>query len=677
MDIYSTRDEQRYWAREDDPELVVSGVRDKIAEYTETLRNTRMIKRIMRSWRYYHGIYFKGSIESDTEIKALGEQEELVGIAVNDFRSLIQQIVTMVTKNRPAFDVRAVNSDLAALHQSRDGKAVLETYLRDKGGENFLKTAVEHAMIFNVGYTATIWDSSAGDPFNADPETGKVMKSGDVRYFNPTIFDLAYDVTRRSNREWQWVAIRDRVNKYDLATRHPDLEEEIVMRDEDESDKSFFSFKVGNEAKSDCVDVWTLYHVSSDALEEGRQLSFVGDEVLDDGPFQYEELPVDRCTSGELLLTCFGYSTALDMQGPQEALNAEVSTICTNHKSFGVGNIWMQEGDEPKQVTLPGGLNVVISQTKPEFLNFAATPPEIFKFADTLAGYLERLSGVNSVRRGQPEGALRGGSGAAFALLDAKAVEANAGIINSYAQMLEGVGTKTLRLLNHFPGHPRVMAVIGKHKRAYHVTVQKDSFKLIDRVIVQVGNPLMNTSSGRMAIADILIQQKRITTEEYITFLNTGEVEPMFEAAMAQLSLVREENEAMLDGRMDIKVLAIDDHKLHIKEHAALLNTTEARNDQGLVSLVLAHVMQHIQALQIPAVQMHQIVLGYELSLPAMAGNVMPQTAQAGGPPGQGGAEELPQPPNARAASPRMPRQAKPAQGQTAQGTVSEGGIAA
>jgi hypothetical protein len=177
-----------------------------------------------------------------------------------------------------------------------------------------------------------------------------------------------------------------------------------------------------------------------------------------------------------------------------------------------------------------------------------------------------------------------------------------------------------------------------------------------------------------------------------MTFLESGNVEPMLEAARAQLNIVREENEWFLDDNRDMSMpplaMAIDDHVLHQKEHASLLSTLQARN-APFALLVLAHIQQHESALVNAQVQMKQVQLGYDIPLPAMTGApgmpTMGGMPQQGGPPQASEQDDGNEGPGRSAVSrtgdigkgPSQPEMPKMPVAQTASGAMSTGGIAA
>jgi hypothetical protein len=305
-------------------------------------------------------------------------------------------------------------------------------------------------------------------------------------------------------------------------------------------------------------------------------------------------------------------------------------------------------------------LLVLHSDVKPEAINFTSTPPEIFQFIAVIIMHMEYISGVNSVLRGQPEASLK--SGRALALIAAQAIQFASPLIQSYTRLIEQNGTKALRILKTFADTPRIIALTGKH----NVGLLKEftgttDLELVDCVKVQVGNAMSRTLAGRIEMADKLAEQGWLRNrEEYFTVMTTGQLDSLIQAEEAQLRVVHEENELLMGGQAMHKASALDHHVLHIKEHHAVLNSTQARQDPMLSTSVLAAVMEHMQMLWDPMMQEVQHVLGYEtvvMPLPGM-GQPMPGQEQGMGV----GRPEAPKNPNREMAMPEGSPEAQAAQ---------------
>lgn len=616
MNTETTFPRDYYWAAEDPENLddLVGYLNDKTNLFYRALKGTNFAARIARNFRYYHNLFYGTDNEDlDLELKQFGQEGEYLGLAIPQFRSLLQHIMTLVTQNRPAWDTKAINTDPESIQQARLGNHLLDAYMTFRHVEDNLKRAVEHALIFNVGYTWTFWDPNIGPSVGQEMEGQR--RAGDVQYRNPYVYDVIYDLSAREWSEVQWVRIRTRENKWDVVARYPELKEEILLEDDQRDEEFTYDRRVNTEIRADKVDVWRFYHRVSPAMPYGRYLESVGDLPLIDMDFNEEELPIDRVVAGEQILSCLGYSPANDIQALNETINAEASTIATNHKTLGLVNLWLETGSNLSHKQLDGGLNIIFSDAKPEIMTGALTPPEVQKFAEQCGRWMEEVTGINSVSRGQPEANLR--SGTALALIDAKAQQATSYLQAQYYQHLEGVGTKTLKLLRKFGGDsPRTVAMVGKFNRAYLDQFIAADLDRIDRVIVQSGNPLMNSISGRVQIADNLLQRGMISTpEEYINLLNTGQLESMLEAESSELAIIREENARLLAGET-LRASPIDNHVLHIREHHSILGSTKMRSMNQVASNALGHLMEHMQLLKNPFVQQWQVVLGYRVPIP-------------------------------------------------------------
>src|SRR5690606_4087453 len=193
--------------------------------------------------------------------------------------------------------------------------------------------------------------------------------------------------------------------------------------------------------------------------------------------------PISRVTCAGVLLTQLGYTPANDLQAPQELLNAEISTIATNHEGAGYSVIWAPEGSEIDESRLGEGVIIVKGgQAPPQGINFTADSPGHFKFTDLLSKFMERLSGMNSVVRGQPEASLK--SGEALKVIESRAIQATSALSFSYARAMEETSTFILRTLREHleEDEERAIAVLGKNKRWQVKEFTKENLQHIDCV---------------------------------------------------------------------------------------------------------------------------------------------------------------------------------------------------
>jgi hypothetical protein len=305
--------------------------------------------------------------------------------------------------------------------------------------------------------------------------------------------------------------------------------------------------------------------------------------------------------------------------------------------------------------SLEGGLNIIEGNSgagKPEPMNFTNTPAEVFKFLGMLEQSMETLSGISSVTRGNPEASLK--SGSALALVQSMSLQFISGLQQQYIHLIEDVGTGVVNMLRDFAAVPRIVYIAGIENKNY---VQQeftgDDLSQVNRVIVDVGNPIAKTTAGKMQMATDLIQYGLVKNpDEYFTVLTSGQLNTITDGPADSSNLIRQENEAMLQGKPVI-ALAVDEHINHINGHKGVLNDPTIRQDKNLTEQVLNHILEHYKLLQETDPNL-LVALGQQpLSPPGGTPPAPQDNINQSAPPQlpQQPAEQMPNPPN----MPNMP----------------------
>jgi len=574
-----------------------------------------LISKWTQSYNFYYGNHFKTGA-GDSAIKSAGTHGELKLLTINQYRNLLRHMLIMTTAQRPAWDCRAVNTDPRSLTSAKLGGNILDYYMFEKRLGRYFKRAGETALVLSKGFLKATWDPSLGRPYGRKsvkdangqnlvdsdgvPMT-KIEYEGDISVSCHMPQDVFYDEGLEDFAQADWVCVRVWKNKYNLAARHPDLREKILALPTKRDVMKSYQMGFTSLEDSSLVEIFEFYHKKTEALPNGR-CSFFGKGVeLYDGPFPYEKrLPVFRIVPGEILGTAEGYTDGFDLLSIQEAIDTLSSIIFTNQNAHGVQSILMPEGCNMTAVQIAQGLRAIKynpASGKPEPMQLTSTPPEIFKFLEMLERFAETISGVNSVARGNPDSSLK--SGVALGLVQSMALQFASGFQESWVELLEDVGTFILcDLLKNFAENDRMVAIAGKNNRGYMSKFKGKDLLPIDRVIVDLGNPMSRTTGGRVAMADNLLEKGMIKTpQEYLTVLNTGQLEPAIQGTEAELALIRQENDDLLEGK-DVVGLAFDKHLLHMQEHSVLFANPEIRRSPQLLQKALEHWQWHKQTYQ-------------------------------------------------------------------------------
>lgn len=576
------------------PEDVASILLEKSASFFNVLRSNALLEKIQRMWRAYHGAY-DNDLGFGHRINFTGEQGEFTQLSVNHFRNIARNMFVMVTANRPIMEARAINTDYKSLAQTHVANGVLDYYMREKRLESALKDATEMAIVLGAGFVKLEWNATAGEAYDVDPETGEFNYEGEIEFSNLSPFDVVVDGTKES---WDndWIMCRTFKNRYDLMAKYPELADKIrAIPPKNQS--SVYRLAVFSNDDTDDIPVYEFFHRRTESMPEGRYLLFVDtDAVMLDVPMPYRVIPIFRIAPSSIMGTPYGYTDMFDIFPIQEGINALYSTIMTNQNAFGVQNLWVPRDSDVSFASLQAGMNIIEGNSKPEPINFTQTPAEIFKFLEMLIHSAETISGVNSVARGNPEASLK--SGAALALVQSMSLQFMSGLQQSYVKLIEDTGTALINILKDFAKTPKVIALVGKNNRTELKEFTGEDVSAINRVVVDVGNPLSRTIAGRVQMAEQMLQMNLIKTpQQYFQVMNSGRLDSMFEGEMSELMLVKSENERLMEGE-DVDASALDAHRMHIMEHKSVLSDPDLRRDPTLTEKVFAHILQHIDLLR-------------------------------------------------------------------------------
>jgi len=247
-----------------------------------------------------------------------------------------------------------------------------------------------------------------------------------------------------------------------------------------------------------------------------------------------------------------------------------------------------------KYKPLPGGAG------EPKALVLLATPKEAYSFLDWLINMHHQLAGINNTVKGINDETVQ--SGAALALRATQSILFNNLLKSAYIQWVEELGSHTLELLQDNASIPRLGLIAGNMEKAYLKEFTSKDIDMIDRVTINVGNPLLQTPEGKMEMANLYKDMGFITTPQDVAeVLQTGNMKTLTQGPHAEMMRIYKENEILSQGGT-VKSLLTDNHPLFIKERmslfadAQILNSNEpgSMTDQ-IVTNVLANIKEHIQ----------------------------------------------------------------------------------
>lgn len=632
---------------------------------------------VMNLWRRSFA-FFYNSARLGGRVNPVGPKLELQSISMDDYPNLLRNILVLTTAQMPSMQTLCANGDEKTLEQNKISQEVLDYETRRHRVNDFIVQAAEDSLWAGEGFIYKGWNPNLGEEVapDANPETmepvmgpdgqQKVLHTGDWEFENLTCLDVIRDVDALSYNACEWVIARRFVNKWNLIAQYPQFKDEIQRSAWALTDRRNSKFGYSAANHRDLVPTFEFFHNKTQAVPMGRQTLFLdSDTVLFDGPLAYGSRPVYRAVYAELRNNPFGWTVGFSLLPLAEANNRLTSTLLTNVATFGVTRVLNPRGGDISLQALSENLAVIdytpVGPTggKPEVLNMSnpitKETGDLLKFINTK---METYSGINSTLRGQIENPEM--SGAAMAMQASISLQFNAGFQKSVIKVLEEVGTGMVQDLKAFADTPRQALIVGKLNQGYMQSYSKKDFDGIDRVVVAAGNSLLNTTAGKVNLADQLLQNGMLPQGEagamkYIEVMNTGKIDPETRALQGTYMQIESDKEMLLAGKLPLIQLS-DNHPLMMQEVNTLNNNPLIRQNPQLGQLVRQYIMGHFQQwLQMPPLL--AAALGIQPPPPQQPGPGAPPPGQQP-PKGQPGK----QPPQA---TPPHPQHKPPMQGVT------------
>ncbi len=580
------------WATTTGDELIKE-LQAKIEDYDKHLQTSGIMTELRDSYASFYG---------DSKVRDAGQQGELKAIRINHYASLIRNLVSLVCNNKPAWQPISSNTDSESQASSILASGLLDFYMKDRRLDRTFRSGCLTACFLREAWISSTWNTQLGEivhpgmPGDEQSPAQPPIHEGDLQYNLFTLNDVIRDF-HKTNADFDWLITREYKSKWDLVSQFPEMSDDIQSLSVENLDLSrirLFNHQTDNK---DIVPFYTFYFRPCAALPNGRMVTFIKDKMLTDSPLPYPKIPLVRLASEETIESCFAHSPMMDVLPVQKGIDMLASTLLSNNNAFGVQNLWSKKGNGLVVSQVAGGLNLIESETKPEPLQMTASAPETYKFFEMLVHQSQLLSGVNDAIRGQTSA---GQSGAALALLSQQALQFANSLQQGYVATVEDVGTLSIQILQRYANTKRVAVLTGKHNRPLLKEWSSSDLSGISRITIESGNALSKTASGRLTMADSLMQAQMIKRpEQYISVLTTGQLQPIYENEETQLLLIRRENERLSSGQ-PVRALLTDDHENHILEHSSVLSNPDVRDnpDSPIVQNTLNHIQEHLQIAQ-------------------------------------------------------------------------------
>lgn len=592
---------------------------DRVDNYYIFLNSTGLLNLWRRSFAFFYN-----SARLGGRVNPVGPKLEMQSISMDDYPNLLRNVLVLTTSQLPSMQTLCSNGDEKTLEQNKTSQQILDYETRAHRVNDYIVQAAEDALWGGEGFIYKGWNANLGaevapdanvdtmEPILDEQGNQKTLHVGDWEFENITCLDLIRDVDELSYNSCQWVIARRFRNKWDLIAQYPQFKDSIQRASWALTDRRNSKFGYTAMNHRDLVPTFEFFHNKTLAVPQGRQTLFLDPEtVLFDGPLAYGSRPVYRCSYAELRNNPFAWTVGFSLLPLAEANNRLTSTLLTNVATFGVTRVLNPRGANISLQALATNLAIVdyspVGPTggKPEVLNMSnPITKETGDLLEFINKKMETYVSIPGTMRGQlPKEEL---SGAAMAMQASVALQFSAGFQKSVIRVLEDVGTGMVQDIKAFASAPRQALIVGKLDQGYLRSYSQGDFDGIDRVVVQAANPVLNTTAGKVNLADQLMkngfflnpqstrQEKEAGTMQYIQVMNQGKLDPLTQSFQSEYMAIQEDKENLLDGKMPM-IQMTDNHPLRMQEVNVLNNNPIIRGNPQLGNLVRQYITAHFQ----------------------------------------------------------------------------------
>ena len=579
--------------KNDNHQEMLDTLKSQIDIYWDRAHQLGLTELWKKSWKQYNsGFYHLGELEKKGDFE-IGD--ELLSISINDFASILRHMHVLVTKDPPYLDARPLNSSSKAIEQALPANLLLEYYQDQHHMDAEIRIAKLYELLFGSGYLLVDWDQTAGKVIaKNEKQKGLYLREGEVQIKAYPPFHVFHPIFGKKE-ESEWYIVRDIKSKEEIRKHYglrAEFDDAFLSTEFLDSD-DFGGFSLPKN--SDWIDVYTLYHLPTEEHREGLRLVFTNGHILEKGRLPGKKMPVIQVANQFLLSGRFGTTMAFDLLEIQKAKDSLVSTILNNQATFGLNSLIVPKSaqlEASKIIRSMQILEVEDMRQKPETLDMLKSNPEILQLIRYLEKSMERVSGINSVVRGQAHATQ---SGQALALITSMAIQFTSGYLRTYREVYKKAGEALLSILRFSLPIKRQLKIVGRDGKHYRGIFSRQTLEDEYDVSVELVNPLKATAQGREALATSLVQNGMISEpSEYLNVLMYGRVDDLLKKRTDIQNALKSDREALISGEK-MEVREVQNHPLFIENALALLDDNLHSKDNELAESIYEYVKNRME----------------------------------------------------------------------------------
>ena len=192
--------------------------------------NSWLSNPIRRAWLRNLGAYYSAVLEPEqweTSLVYDGEVGELVRMIVPEARQLTRQFLSLVTKQRLAFQAVAQKDQGDAVQVTRLGNALGNQMVEEQRLDGKAERMAEMTYIMGLCFMFATWRTDRGNPMVVDQD-GALLYDGDLEISVVRADKVLYDETIEDWENQDWARVETEKSRWSLIAQFPKLKDEIM-----------------------------------------------------------------------------------------------------------------------------------------------------------------------------------------------------------------------------------------------------------------------------------------------------------------------------------------------------------------------------------------------------------------------------------------------------------------
>ena len=543
----------------------------------------------------------------------------------NHIAPIVETRISKISSNTPSVTVVTASTDESDIESAKLSKEILNSVANRINLTDLEKTATTWSEICGTAFYKIVWNTDTGRMVATD-ELGNAIREGDVQVEVVSPFEIFPDNLPCERLEDVKSIIHARAVEVDEIRSQWGIDvsgEKVYAFTLDSQAGNIGGLgydahinKVANvELNNHCV-VIERYIRPTKERPNGRLTIVAGDKLLYDGELPYinDELnnrtfPFVKQISNYMPGSFFGVSVVDRLIPLQRAYNAVRNR---KHEYFNrsVMNVLAVEDGSVDTDALemeglsPGKVLVYRQGSKiPEIMQNPTLNLNFDEEEERLLSEFKTVSGVSDMMTDSYAN-YTNMSGVALELLAEQDITRLSTAIDSTKLAVKTLAKYILRLYKQFAVVPRLLKITGEAGDVQMYYWDQNEI-CSDDVVFDASTDTMDSLGQKRTMLLDLIKEGLMYDEDgkfsqsmrkrCLDLLGFGMWENAVDIHSLQINRAKEEN-ISLTNNQELKILPIDDHKIHIDEHTAYILGGEIKkklNSQQMIEKLLKHIEEH------------------------------------------------------------------------------------